>query len=99
MHQEYLHFKFSFTIELVSKQDIEKQFWRFLVTRPNLEVRFKHPPNQQKICVGFLQEGTQVIGANGVGPARPSGMVVPMIFHEYIKQTTTSFQVPNSSPK
>jgi hypothetical protein len=26
-------------------------------------------------------------------------MVVPMIFHEYIKQTTTSFQVPNSSPK
>jgi hypothetical protein len=34
-----------------------------------------------------------VLGANRLGSA------VPMIFHESIKPTTTSFQVLNSSPK
>jgi hypothetical protein len=63
------------------------------VIRPNLELRLKPPPpppNRQNFCVGFLQEGTQVNGANVVGPAEPSGTIVHMIFHESIKQTTTT---------
>jgi hypothetical protein len=29
VHRAYLNFKFNFTIALISKQDVEKQFWRF----------------------------------------------------------------------
>jgi hypothetical protein len=40
-----------------------------------------------------------VLGANIVGPTKPSGTTVPMIFRKSIKPITTSFQVLNSSPK
>jgi hypothetical protein len=40
-----------------------------------------------------------VRGKNLVGPAVPSDMAVPMIFHTSIKTATTSVQVLVSSPK
>jgi hypothetical protein len=52
MHQACLDFKFVFTIALVNKQSIEKQFWRFLVIRPNLEVR-PYLPSTKILCRMF----------------------------------------------
>jgi hypothetical protein len=40
-----------------------------------------------------------VPGKNLVGPAIPSDMAVPMIFHKSIKTTTTNVQVLVPSPK
>jgi hypothetical protein len=73
------------------------QFWRFLVIRPNLEVRRYLP--SKNFCAGCLQKGTRMLGENIVGSAKPSVTVVPMIFHKSIKSTTTNYQVLNSLPK
>jgi hypothetical protein len=97
MHQAYLVFKFVSIIALVSKQDLGKQFWRFLVIRPNLEVR-PYLPSTKFLCRMFAG-GDTCPGENIVGPTVPSDTVVPMIFHKSIKTTTTSIEVLNSSPK
>jgi hypothetical protein len=52
VHRAYLNFKFNFTIALISKQDVEKQFWRFLVIRPNLEV-WSYLPSTKFLCMIF----------------------------------------------
>jgi hypothetical protein len=90
MHQEYLDFKFVFTIALVSKQNIEKQFWRFSLIRPNLEVRPYLP--SQNFHAGCLQEGTRVLGANVVGLTEPSGTTVPMISTNPSSQPLQAFK-------
>jgi hypothetical protein len=90
-------FQFVFNIALVSKQDIEKQFWRFLVIQRNLEVR-PYLPSTSFLCRMFTGGNTSA-WENIVGPAVPSDTAVPMIFHKSIKTTTRSFQVLNPSPK
>jgi hypothetical protein len=59
MHLACLDAKFVFTIALVSKQGIEKQFWRFLVIQPNLEVR-PYLPSTKILCMMFIEGDTSI---------------------------------------
>jgi hypothetical protein len=67
------------------------------VIRPNLEVRL-YLPSTKFLCRMFTGGDTSA-WEKIVGPAVPSDMAVPIIFHKSIKTTTTSVQVLNSSPK
>jgi hypothetical protein len=54
-------FQICFTIALVSKQDIEKLFWRFLVIQPNLEVQ-PYLPSTKFLCRMFTEGDTSAWG-------------------------------------